>query len=260
MFDSSHPQSRRAFAAHLVAATSARALMGAFRLRLNRSSGSARLQARPAAPTGTVTPGLRPLGLGSDRDGFLYVPEGYTPSVAAPLLVTLHGATMESQYGINLWRTLADEHGVVVLSPDSRGVTWDGIRGRFSEDIVFLDQALRMVFRDCLIDPKRLLLHGFSDGASYGLALGLANGDLFGRVVASSPGFIADSDSPNVGHPRFFISHGRRDTILPLTQTSARIVPALRQLGYAVDFTEFDGGHGVPPLIAKAAMDWMVSA
>jgi hypothetical protein len=56
---------------------------------------------------------------------------------------------------------------------------------------------------DCSVDPTRMLLHGLSDGASYGLTLGMANGDLFGRVVASSPGFIAATDSPNVGRPRF---------------------------------------------------------
>jgi len=258
MTDLSVPLSRRQFASAIAAALSSGALLGRRELRRATLGGSARLQARPAAPTGSATPGLRALGLGSDRDGFLYVPASYTPSTAAPLLMTLHGATMMSRYGINLWRDLADAHGVVVLSPDSRAETWDGIRGRFSEDVAFLDRAMRMVFRDCLIDPQRILLHGFSDGASYGLALGLANGDVFRCVVASSPGFIAESDSPNVGRPRFFISHGRRDTILPLAQTSARIVPALRERGYSVDYTEFDGGHGVPPTIAKSAMDWML--
>ncbi len=229
-------------------------------LRGETMGGSARLQARPTRPSGTAASGLRALGFASGRDGLLYVPTGYASSKPAPLILTLHGATMESQYGINLWRALADEHNVIVLSPDSRSVTWDGIRGRFSEDIAFIDRALRLVFRDCRIDPARVFLHGFSDGASYGLALVLANGDLFSRMVASSPGFVAESDSPNVGRPRFFVSHGRQDPILPIAQTSARIVPELRNQGYAVEYREFTGGHGVPPDVAQATMDWMLGA
>ncbi|MEP7346681.1 MAG: phospholipase [Gemmatimonadaceae bacterium] len=253
------PLTRRRFATYLAAIVSSPSLFSCHDLRGETTGGSARLQARPAAPTGTVSTGLRALGLASGRDGFLYVPTGYAPSTPAPLLLTLHGATMESAYGISLWRDLADEHGVIVLSPDSRSVTWDGIRGRFSEDIAFIDRALRLVFRDCQVDPQRMVVHGFSDGATYGLGLGLANGDLFGRVVASSPGFVAASDSPNVGRPRFFISHGRQDGILPIAQTSARIVPELRSRGYTVEYREFNGGHGVPPDIAKASMDWMLS-
>jgi hypothetical protein len=58
----------------------------------------ARLWARPeeTPPSGTtaeeVSSGLHPLGLGSERDGLLYVPEGYTRTQEAPLALTLHGS------------------------------------------------------------------------------------------------------------------------------------------------------------------------
>lgn len=258
MLDRNALISRRRFASYLAAVVTSPTLLACRDLGA-ASGGSARLQARPSAPTGATTKGVRAIGIASGRDGYIYVPTGYSPATPAPLLVTLHGATMESLFGIDLWRDLADEHGVLMLSPDSRNTTWDGIGGRFGEDVAFIDRALRVVFQDCRVDATRMVLHGFSDGASYGLALGLANGDLFGRVVASSPGFIAETDSPNVGHPRFFISHGLRDTILPIGQTSARIVPDLRSRGYTVDYHEFDGGHQVPPDIARSAMDWMLS-
>ena len=42
------------------------------------------LSARVTAPTTTVATGLQPLGLGTPRDGLLYVPTSYQPDQPAP--------------------------------------------------------------------------------------------------------------------------------------------------------------------------------
>jgi predicted esterase len=55
---------------------------------------------------------------------------------------------------------------------------------------LYLDQALQHVFETYSIDPGRVGLGGFSDGASYALSLGVANGDLFSHIIAFSPGFM----------------------------------------------------------------------
>ena len=73
----------------------------------------------------------------------------------------------------------ADRAGVAVLAADSRGTTWDAIRGGFGDDVAFLNRALEHVFGRLAVDPARVALGGFSDGASYAISLGLANGDLF---------------------------------------------------------------------------------
>jgi predicted esterase len=81
------------------------------------------------------------------------------------------------------------------------------------------------------------------------------NGDLFQRVVAFSPGFLVSG--VRVGQPGVFISHGTSDQILPIDRTSRTIVPGLRQRGYEVTFHEFEGGHEVPPAIAKEGVAWV---
>lgn len=79
----------------------------------------------------------------------------------------------------------------IVLFPDSRGRSWDMITGRrFGPDVEFLDAALAAVFSTCVVDTSRLCLAGFSDGATYALSLGLANGDLFTHLAAFSPGYV----------------------------------------------------------------------
>ena len=87
-------------------------------------------------------------------------------------------------------QSLADEVGCVLLVPDSRGPTWDAITGVYGGDVSFINEALSLVFGRFTVDPARVVVAGFSDGASYALAIGRINGDLFTRVVAFSPGFL----------------------------------------------------------------------
>jgi predicted esterase len=62
-----------------------------------------------------------------------------------------------------------------------------------------------------------------------------------------------------VGQPRFFVSHGRADDVLPIARCSRRLVPQLKRAGYDVDYREFEGGHTVPGNIAHDAMAWFLS-
>ena len=142
-----------------------------------------------------------------------------------------------------------------MLAPDSRRSTWDVLTGGYGLDVAFLDAALERVFAAVVVDPRRLVVSGFSDGASYALSLGLGNGDLFSHVVAFSPGFMAP-DAQH-GSPPVFLSHGTSDPILDVDRCSRSLVPILEMSGYSVTYVEFDGGHEVPPAILRRAMEWV---
>ena len=218
-----------------------------------------RLLAKPTSPPSDVRvrSGLRPLGLGSGRDGLLYVPAGYDASEKVPLALTLHGAGGSARSGISHFLDLADEVGVVLLAPESRGRTWDVLVGGYGPDVEFIDLALDRAFDRLALDTRRLAITGFSDGASYALSLGLTNGDLFTRVIAFSPGFMAPAQRR--GKPSIFVSHGTRDGVLPIGRCSRRIVPQLDREGYDVRYREFDGPHTVPYSVAREALDWFTS-
>ena len=226
---------------------------------LRRQHERGQISSRPHPPAGGRPPlGLVPLQLsGSDRDGVLYVPPSYRPEHPAPLVLSLHGAGGSGRRGLRRLSSLADELGLLVLSPDSRDSTWDVVRTAFGPDPEFLDRALDLVFERYAVDPTRIAVEGFSDGASYALSLGLLNGDLFPNVIAFSPGFVLAEHRQR--RPRCFVSHGVQDTVLPIDQCSRRIVRELRHDRYDVRYTEFDGGHAVPPEIARAAVDWLLA-
>ena len=156
---------------------------------------------------------------------------------------------------LETWRDFADRQGMLVLAPDSRAATWDMVLGGFGPDITFIDQALAWVFERCAVDSARVYIAGFSDGASYALSLGLINGDLFNKVVAFSPGFIVAER--RTGRPAIFISHGLYDRVLPIDQTSRRLVESLKQGRYAVTFREYLAGHRVPTDVRDAALRWL---
>ena len=204
-----------------------------------------------------MTPGDYSLGLGTPRDARLHIPPGYDPAHPAPLVLGFHGAGGQGSSWNHAMQPPSDATGAVLLSPDSRGVTWDGITGSIGVDVTFADRALAWLYDRVNIDTSRMAIAGFSDGATYALALGLANGDLFRSVVAFSPGFLMSI--PPKGQPRFFIAHGTSDPVLPVTTTRQIIVPELQDAGYNVTYHEFDGGHGIDAAQRDAAFAWMMA-
>ena len=215
----------------------------------------ARLRARPRKPTAEIGAGLTPLELTrGPRDGLIYLPGGYRRDRPAAFALMLHGAGGCARDVVANSGPLCDATNTILLAVDSRGVTWDILSGRFGPDVEFLDQALDWAFSRCVVDHARLGIGGFSDGASYALSVGLANGDLFSGVLAFSPGFMLPP--VYIGKPRLFISHGTDDQVLAIDATSRTFVPRLRRAGYQVRYREFAGPHTVPMEVAREALEW----
>ena len=220
----------------------------------------ARLDARPASDTVLpldVPAGLHKLAVGGSRGSYVYVPKRYHSNMPAPLVLLLHGAGGHAHDALRVLLHLAEHAGLILVAPASRRHTWDIIAGSsYGPDRELADRALGLVFRRYRVDPARLAIGGFSDGASYALSLGLANCDLFTHVLAFSPGFIAPMSAR--GAPKVFVSHGTEDHILPIDACSRRIAAQLRGAGYALHYEEFEGEHVIPPAVAEAALAWFL--
>ena len=209
-----------------------------------------RLDARPVPdPTGPPpAPGVAALDLGPGAEVLLVVP----PRTPRALLVFFHGAGGSAADSVRTVGELATAAGVAVLAPTSAAATWDLIAGGFGRDVAVLDAALAQVLDRLPVD--RVALAGFSDGGSYALSLGVANGDLAEAVLAFSPGFV--SAPGRYGRARFWISHGTADPVLPVERCGRRVAGELRADGYDVAYDEFAGGHVVTPELVGAALTW----
>lgn len=229
---------------------------------------SGRLETPPpaAAPANPETrSGVLQLAGGA----YAYLPRGMDAG-PRPLLVALHGAGGEPANVLAAWRAHVDAHGIVLLIPRSIGGTWDmvedlksrlgaemNVQPRFGKDLQAIDEALADLFARAAIDPRRIGLVGFSDGASYALSVGTANPGLFSAVIALSPGhsFAAKYDKGQ----RVFIAHGERDQVLPFSNARA-IAARLRGRGMTVTFVPFAGRHEVPPEIRDKAIAFFLGA
>ena len=235
------------------------------------------LAAAPALPALAAGPGLTaqppatPLANSDMRSGVLtlaggvyaYLPKGRT-GAPAPVLVALHGAGGQAADVLTAFREAADADGIVLVIPQSAKGSWDMVQDlksrigiemsvtpRYGKDLKALDTALVDLFGKVAVDPARVGIMGFSDGATYALSVGTANPQLFHRVIAFSPGpaFLGKSAPDQF----VFISHGENDKVLPYS-TARGHVSKLRVKKVPVEFEKFHGGHEVPKAIKEKAM------
>jgi phospholipase/carboxylesterase len=204
-------------------------------------------------------------------DAIAYVPATAGPH--PPLLVLLHGADHRPGWMIEHLAAEADTRGIVLLAPTSRGVTWDAVsiaeeppspdsplanqaahRFGSSRDARRVDAAIATLAKIVPVDRSRTVLAGFSDGATFALAMGMSRDEIFSAVIAWSPGIALETASPARGR-RVFVSHGRQDRTLSFAVDCGEIVPLLRSEGAAVSFLPFDGVHEVPQIAEDAFLD-----
>lgn len=206
-----------------------------------------RLRARPGAVTAAaLTPGRISSVVGATLfDG--YLPATRRPG-PVPCFVFLHGASRNVPAYVQALQPALDETGVLLVAPHANQNTWDLVTDAYGQDVIGIDAVLNWFFARVEVDVNRVCLAGFSDGATYTLALGRANGDLFSRLAAFSPGGLLQT--PVVGKPPVHVVHGTADNILPYAISRDEIVPTLRASGYQVTFESFAGGHGVPVELA----------
>ena len=219
-----------------------------------------RLSFRHAAPVKPALPsGRNFLGITSDRDTVLYVPETLNrldASKAVPLLVMFHGAGGFPEKVLPFLQEHADRHGFLLLLPHSTYATWDIVVGGNGPDLEHLNLSLAAVASHFAIDRQRLGFAGFSDGASYALSNGVTNGDIVTHVMAFSGGFM--TIFMQEGSPKIFITHGLMDEQLPIATAGRANAAKLKAAGYDVEYVEFNGRHVIQPAIVNLAIEFFL--
>lgn len=208
-----------------------------------------------AAPL-PLPPGAHQLAFTNGRRAVLHVPPDGAGVAGRPrqLIMLLHGVRQLLGGADDSAIAHAARHGALLLIPRSLTDSWDVIRGGYGPDIAFLDRLLAWTMRRYAVDPRAVVIGGFSDGASYALSVGLMNGDLFSDIVAFSPGFMRPLRPLRpAARPRVFVAHGAADPVLPVERGRA-IATQLAAEAYEVAYAEFDGAHVVPAPLAREAL------
>ncbi len=175
--------------------------------------------ARPGRSRTVTAGGLR-------RRYYVHVPRGLDPQAPAPVVLALHGATMNA--AMMAWLTglnkKADEAGFVAVYPDGTGSRgsyfWNGGDSRDPaardpvDDVGFVRALLDDLPHVAAVDPRRVYVTGLSNGAfmAYRLAAELSD-----RVAAVAPvaGTMGIADCrPGRPVPVLHI-HGAEDEYVP---------------------------------------------
>lgn len=122
----------------------------------------------------------------SNRQGVNYLvqpPPEYAPGRSYPVLLALHEAGLSPADMMARWRDFAARHGYILVAPAWERYTKKGYQFTPEEQNGALD-ALRDLRRRFWVDPDRVFIAGWGEGANMALDVGLSHPDLFAGVVS----------------------------------------------------------------------------
>ena len=123
---------------------------------------------------------------------WIYVPSYYSGDRTWPLVITLHGTYGFDSAGAQIkeWKALAERQGLIVVAPKLRSVQGilPTVKSWREKDLVrderVILSCLRHIRRNYSIDPRAILLTGFSAGGYPMYYTGLRNPTKFTAMAA----------------------------------------------------------------------------
>ena len=122
------------------------------------------LLARPGQPTETASP-VCTRQVDRHRDALLFVPAGYRADQPAPFVLSCTGPGRRDLGSLSATRSRRSgraDPALARVAPANMGTSF---AGAMATDVAFIDRALTAAFARCAVDPDRLAVAGFSDGA-----------------------------------------------------------------------------------------------
>lgn len=194
----------------------------------------------------------------------------------APAVVLLHGRGTNERDLLPLGAQLPEElHVLSVRAPDSMGgpdsYTWyeldlsdGGLHASqpHAEDFRRSLDRLHEFVADAVetygLDPDRVGLLGFSQGAITGLSALIERPDAYRWAVALN-GYLAEAhraDAGNAAGKPVFVGRGATDQVIPPERTE-RAAETLAAAGADVRFETYDVGHGTTPGEIADVVEWL---
>ena len=211
------------------------------------------------SPTGSVS-----LEQGASR-ATLLTPREIDPARRYPLFTVLHGAGRQDEMLAKGYRDKAEERQAFFLFPRSVLPTWDLIASAERPDLDFLEYTYDLIYRRYPIDPLQQVLIGYSDGASYGLSVGVCNSHFFSALMVWAAGFLVLDPStterfregiPEL-RPRIYLEYGTHDELFDFETVALPMRENLEKAGFDVTFSVDEGGRHWPSgSFQSEALDW----
>jgi phospholipase/carboxylesterase len=200
-----------------------------------------------------------------------FLPTGYEPNYAYPLLVFFHGQGGSDEQILRLAPRLSRRNFICISlrGPQLLGeredgrlaFSWglDGQHDTLIEDYVL--HAIEQTRRNYHVHSERIYLAGFREGADLAYRLGLTSPERFGGVLSLN-GAMPRRGGPllrlnEVRHLRVFIGHGIANAIVPLSmaQSDFRL---FYTAGMAVRMCTYPTTHRLHPDMLRDVNRWII--
>ncbi len=200
-----------------------------------------------------------------------FLPVGYEPRYAYPLLVFFHGQGGNDEQILRLAPRLSRRNYVSIglrgpLSLGSRpdghlGYSWsDGTWDTFIED--YLLRAVEQTRRTYHIHSERIYLAGFGEGATLAYHLGLTFPERLAGVISLNGAMPRPARPllrlPDVRQLGVFIGHGIANAVVPLS-LAQRDYQVLYAAGLNVQMHTYPATHRLHPDMLRDLNRWIIT-
>jgi polyhydroxybutyrate depolymerase len=160
---------------------------------------------------------------GLTRTYLVHVPSSYDDNMPTSLVIVLHGytGTAEGMETLTGFTVKSDKEGFIVVYPQGLEQRWNVGFGSLkfnTDDVGFIDELINRLEQKYAIDPNRIYVTGFSNGAMMAYLLGAALSNKIAVIapVAGSIGAITNNVLERIPEPSKPVSvivfHGTADT------------------------------------------------
>ncbi len=207
----------------------------------------------PQAPIKSITTGRQSesLGEGSDRRFWSYVPTGYNPDYTYGLVVWIHPSADSMEAAIlHRWQALCERRGLILVGPLA-----DDVAGWTPNDAGFVADVVKQIQQKFSVDPRRIVVHAFGDGAELGCLVAFRERDLVRGVSLIGAPVNAPPPENHPDYPLQFHFALREDD--PLRESIEDSADALEKLRFPTVRRRFAGERTEYPdveLIDEIAM------
>lgn len=176
-------------------------------------------------------------------------PDTYTPSNLSEspgLILALHGTGMRGRDMIDPLTRAADDNDCVLIAPDALRRAADGFSWTYRDEATwFVEHLIERAAEVHNIDPSRVYLVGFSQGANIGVILAQTHPNTFAGVIlicGHYEGPVSGTEDANL--PPIALIAGQRDPWVTTYRTATR---DLKQRGADVSLKiRANAGHQMP--------------
>ncbi|MDA7653519.1 prolyl oligopeptidase family serine peptidase [bacterium] len=158
-----------------------------------------------------------------------YIPKGYNSDNKYPLILNLHGYSLNSDWHNNYFslKSLADEKGFIFCIPDGlrdsqNNQRWNatdaccGSRNDLSDDSKYLREVIDSAIKKFSVDRKRIYSMGFSNGGFMSYRIAYDHSDILAAIAPIAGVGYKDKNKVTPKHPVHLLHiHGTSDATVP---------------------------------------------